>query len=224
MILYTTKIPLETGTWLMGGDEDGDLLESSYVEVNVTNISEEADGNRRVYYRCNLYTGRKNGKGKAIYGMRIATLCMLADFFGTSTDYILARSPIRTSDPDTQIAVRTTGLSEEAIEKISTMDEKQLHVLDMMIKSEHLDKMLKFISSGAEFLGFEEAIIIDKVFSGIKGQEHISALTMDLYSAIKAGFSFRSFFTGEAEKEASSMIREIATELYDKLENSNQVD
>lgn len=67
MILYTTKIPLETGTWLMGGDEDGDLLESSYVEVNVTNISEEADGNRRVYYRCNLYTGRKNGKGKAIY-------------------------------------------------------------------------------------------------------------------------------------------------------------
>lgn len=71
MILYTTKIPLETGTWLMGGDEDGDLLESSYVEVNVTNISEEADGNRRVYYRCNLYTGRKNGKGKAIYGVTL---------------------------------------------------------------------------------------------------------------------------------------------------------
>lgn len=67
MILYTTKVPLETGTWLMGGDEDGDLLESSYVEVSVTNISEEADGNRRVHYRCNLYTGRKNGKGKAIY-------------------------------------------------------------------------------------------------------------------------------------------------------------
>lgn len=71
MILYTTKIPLETGTWLMGGDEDGDLLESSYVEVNVTNISEEADGNRRVYYRCNLYTGRKNGKGKAIYDVTL---------------------------------------------------------------------------------------------------------------------------------------------------------
>lgn len=163
-------------------------------------------------------------KGKAIYGMRIETLCMLADFFDTSTDYILARSPIRTSDPDTQITVRTTGLSQEAIEKVSKMDEKQLQVLDMMIKSEHLDKMLKFISSGAEFIGFEEAIIIDKVFSGVKGQEHISALTMDLYTAIKAGFSFRSFFTGEAEKEASSMIREIATELYDKLENSNQVD
>ena len=71
MILYTTKIPLETGTWIMGGDEDGDLLESSYVEVNVTNISEEADGNRRVYYRCNLYTGRKNGKGKAIYNVTL---------------------------------------------------------------------------------------------------------------------------------------------------------
>ena len=55
----------------MGGDEDGDLLESSYVEVNVTNISEEADGNRRVYYRCNLYTGRKNGKGKAIYDVTL---------------------------------------------------------------------------------------------------------------------------------------------------------
>lgn len=71
MILYTTKIPLETGTWLMGGDEDGDLLESSYVEVNVTNISEEADGNRRVYYRLHLYTGRKNGKGKAIYDVTL---------------------------------------------------------------------------------------------------------------------------------------------------------
>ena len=71
MILYTTKIPLETGSWLFGGDEDGDLLESSYVEVNVTNISEEADGNRRVYYRCNLYTGRKNGKGKAIYDVTL---------------------------------------------------------------------------------------------------------------------------------------------------------
>lgn len=163
-------------------------------------------------------------KGKAIYGMRIATLCMLADFFGTSTDYILARSPIRTSDPDTQIAVRTTGLSQEAIEKISNMNEKQLHVLDMMIKSEHLDKMLKFISSGSETLGFEEAIRFNKVVYGINGEENIPALIMDLYGAIKAGFSFRSFFTGEAEKEASSMIREIATELYDKLENSNQVD
>ena len=67
MILYTTKMPLKMGGGLFGGDGDGDLLESSYVEVNVTNISEEADGNRRVYYRCNLYAGRKNGKGKAIY-------------------------------------------------------------------------------------------------------------------------------------------------------------
>ena len=71
MILYTTKIPLEMGGGLFGGDGDGDLLESSYVEVNVTNISEEADGNRRVYYRCNLYTGRKNGKGKAIYNVTL---------------------------------------------------------------------------------------------------------------------------------------------------------
>lgn len=71
MILYTTKIPLEMGSWLFDGDGDGDLLESSYVEVNVTNISEEADGNRRVYYRCNLYTGRKNGKGKAIYNVTL---------------------------------------------------------------------------------------------------------------------------------------------------------
>ena len=82
--------------------------------------------------------------------------------------------------------------------------------------------MLKFISSGSETLGFEEAIRFNKVVYGINGEENIPALIMDLYGAIKAGFSFRSFFTGEAEKEASSMIREIATELYDKLENSNQ--
>lgn len=71
MILYTTKIPLKMGIGIFGGDGDGDLLESSYVEVSVTNISEEADGNRRVYYRCNLYTGRKNGKGKAIYDVTL---------------------------------------------------------------------------------------------------------------------------------------------------------
>ncbi len=54
-------------------------------------------------------------------------LSCLADFYGVSTDYLLARSNIRSTDPDIQAAVRYTGLSEKTI--ISLRQAKKEFVL-----------------------------------------------------------------------------------------------
>lgn len=45
-------------------------------------------------------------------------LSCLADFYGVSTDYLLARSSIRSANPDIQAAVRYTGLSEKTIKSL----------------------------------------------------------------------------------------------------------
>lgn len=45
-------------------------------------------------------------------------LAYLADFYGVSTDYLLARSNIRSANPDIQAAVRYTGLSEKTIKSL----------------------------------------------------------------------------------------------------------
>lgn len=51
-------------------------------------------------------------KGKAVYGMRVEYLDLLADFYGVSTDYILCRSNKKTPDVNLQAACAFTGLSE----------------------------------------------------------------------------------------------------------------
>lgn len=45
-------------------------------------------------------------------------LSCLADFYGVSTDFLLARSEIRSANPDIQAAVRYTGLSEKTIKSL----------------------------------------------------------------------------------------------------------
>lgn len=67
----------------------------------------------------------------------------LADFYGVTADYILGISPIKTNDPQKAAAVNYTGLSEEAIEALRSIE-----------KGEQLDVMSKFLVRDAEQLAF----------------------------------------------------------------------
>ena len=67
----------------------------------------------------------------------------LADFYGVTADYILGISSIKTNDPQKAAAVKYTGLSEEAIEALRSIE-----------KGERLDVMSKFLVRDAEKLAF----------------------------------------------------------------------
>ncbi len=54
------------------------------------------------------------------YGMAIHYLCALADLYGVSTDYLLGRTNIASTNDDIQVACKVTGLTEEAISKLTT--------------------------------------------------------------------------------------------------------
>ena len=45
----------------------------------------------------------------------LENLCKIADFYGVTTDYLLGRTEIKTTDKDMATAVKTTGLCEEAV-------------------------------------------------------------------------------------------------------------
>lgn len=48
----------------------------------------------------------------------LENLCKIADFYKVSTDYLLGRTETKTTEEDIAVAVKTTGLSENAIEKL----------------------------------------------------------------------------------------------------------
>lgn len=45
----------------------------------------------------------------------LENLCKIADFYGVTTDYLLGRTEIKTTNKDMAAAVKTTGLCEEAV-------------------------------------------------------------------------------------------------------------
>lgn len=45
----------------------------------------------------------------------ISTIVKMAEYYGASTDYLLGRTPVKTTDPDLQAACKITGLSEKAL-------------------------------------------------------------------------------------------------------------
>lgn len=48
----------------------------------------------------------------------LENLCKIADFYKVSTDYLLGRTETKTMQEDIAVAVKTTGLSENAIKKL----------------------------------------------------------------------------------------------------------
>ena len=90
-----------------------ELLNEKCKEKGVKGIAEQTlkDYERPAHHG----TTENITKGKAVLGMRIEYLDMLADFYGVSTDYILCRSDKKTPDVNLQAACEFTGLSESAV-------------------------------------------------------------------------------------------------------------
>ena len=72
----------------------------------------------------------------------------LADLFNVSTDYLLGRTPEKTSDVNLQAIYNDLGLSEESVNVIRN------------IKAERLDDGLNFMIEAYDFLGLIEIIFL----------------------------------------------------------------
>lgn len=80
----------------------------------------------------------------------LENLCKIADFYGVSTDYLLGRAKSPTIDEDIQKAIKTTGLTEEAIthlnsikrEDLSSTEPDTLTILSFLILNEKFQHAL----------------------------------------------------------------------------------
>jgi len=80
-------------------------------------------------------------------GMSVKYLWCLADFYGVSADYLLGKTNTQTVDSDIASAVKTTGLTEEAIVMLSKMGE-----FPMVAANENTKLWSTVISSAAATL------------------------------------------------------------------------
>lgn len=99
----------------------------------------------------------------------IDTLCKLADFFGVSTDYLLCRTDIGSTDLDLKEACEFTGLSEKAVEK--------LHEINTAEYGRHYEKngiesFKVFPNVNSEFLGIINNILNDEYFDTVLKKIH----------------------------------------------------
>ena len=77
----------------------------------------------------------------------IATLLKLADFFHVSTDYLLGRTDVSTSNPSIQAAVKYTGLSERTLNNVRHLQpfQEQFNALDYLLRADNQAELLIFL-------------------------------------------------------------------------------
>ena len=93
------------------------------------------------YEGSGLYSSRD---GKAA-GMNVTTLVAFAEYYNVSTDYILGLREEKTPDASIQGVCETTGLSEDAVNWISNLDEVSTQYLDILLNSETFRLMLSYL-------------------------------------------------------------------------------
>lgn len=89
-------------------------------------------------------------------------IAKLAEYYNTSSDFILGLSNVATPDIDTQAAARRYGLSEEALNTIEFLSDNEKWSLEMLLKSEHFSELLHSIArcyAARQSVHFEEAVI-----------------------------------------------------------------
>lgn len=83
------------------------LSEALKAKYNIK-ISSDSLANYEISYNHQTKAGKN-------MGMRVEYLICLADYYGVSTDFILGKSKIRSSNPNLHAAVEYTGLDESAV-------------------------------------------------------------------------------------------------------------
>ena len=77
----------------------------------------------------------------------IAFLDTAANYFGVSTDYLLGRTPNRTTDTDLKSVCEYTRLSEKAITNIKQLNNTDLDIFNIMCESEDFYNWVNNIAS-----------------------------------------------------------------------------
>lgn len=81
------------------------------------------------YLGCSIQAVNQYKSGESRPSLE--NLCKIADFYGVSTDYLLGRAKSPTIDEDIQKAIKTTGLSEEAITHLNTVKREDLSLTEL---------------------------------------------------------------------------------------------
>lgn len=138
------------------------------------------------------------------------TVRRLAEFFGTSTDYLLGK--VDMIDGDNIDAGKVTGLPEAAIERLRQMkDMGYIDMLDTMIFSEHMIaalSQLEKIGNPSLVEGYH-AIVPKADFDAIAAGGNSGAMIVPL-SVIEG------LFTSQAKEEMLKLIDEMAKAIHDK--------
>lgn len=80
----------------------------------------------------------------------IETLCRIADAYNVPADYLLGRTPNKTTDAELQAVCDYTGLSEKAIENIKQIPaETELDLLNVLCETEEITKTIEVIAKYA---------------------------------------------------------------------------
>lgn len=132
----------------------------------------------------------------------------IAKHFNVSADYLLGLSDNPTTDPDIQNACKVTGLSEEAIERLSSLQYCDFNALYNTSRIKVLDKLLnsRFLKS-----------LLDSIcrFQLASSDKSITAVTQEHYSSAQ-GLSVT------LNKEETQLL--FLTKCLNQLENMLKVD
>lgn len=101
-------------------------LSAALKEKYDINISRESLSN----YEVTAPHHTKYGKNE---GMAVKYLHYLADFYGVSTDYLLGRTRVRTTDTEVQAVSNYTGLSSRAIFWLRSLSAEQIEVFNLLL-------------------------------------------------------------------------------------------
>lgn len=78
----------------------------------------------------------------------LPAIVRIAEYFGVSTDFLLTETPVKTSNPSVQAAIKLTGLSEKAIGNLTAMQEKRLAGINMLLEEECTSNLPEDLDGG----------------------------------------------------------------------------
>lgn len=177
------------------------------------------------------YNKWENGKNRPDY----ETVCMIADHYGVSTDYLLGRTDAK--HPENALLVSELGLSDKAIEVIKdfrtsyypqyplyhfvagkapieidqSCDKRTLaDVLDAMLCSEMMEPMLNILRT------LTSPITERKAFTQWEGEEHASVFSIEA--------AFDAQFKGLLQEALDGIINELLDKAFVQTLGHEKID
>ena len=162
------------------------------------------------YEQAAIHGGRSTGQDRVtkIAGMSINTLCLLADHFGVSTDYLLGLTEHPTVSEDMKTALKVTGLSERAIKNAKQWD---TWMLTRLMETDGFTELIIDIENMYEVV----QILEDKYLSIINGTSREPVFEYNEYSPLVQAVVSQAKKPGQPEDDLIRLYDFVRLESYE---------